>query len=160
MKHSSDEAVVKQKMILTFSYRQKMVHDPQKSSDVLSVFPHFTDVKGLIEHDFVLLFGESTCAKFLEIGQLHSKIKTFSRARVSLIRVKCKKLQRRHWEKTRMKWIDSDGLDGTVTLLHSYCCFIYFHLLRKEAEARPLPKPLGICLERQEPASKDIWLHQ
>ncbi|KAL6477014.1 hypothetical protein MHYP_G00155130 [Metynnis hypsauchen] len=66
MKHSSDEALVKQKMRLTFSYRQKMVHDPQKCSDMLSVFPRFKDVKGLIEQDFVLLFGESTSAKFLE----------------------------------------------------------------------------------------------
>ncbi|KAL6469076.1 hypothetical protein MHYP_G00226000 [Metynnis hypsauchen] len=66
MKHSSDEALVKQKMRLTFSYRQKMVHDPQKCSNMLSVFPRFKDVKGLIEQDFVLLFGESTSAKFLE----------------------------------------------------------------------------------------------
>ncbi|KAL6480290.1 hypothetical protein MHYP_G00113230 [Metynnis hypsauchen] len=57
MKHSSDEALVKEKMRLTFSYRQKMVHDPQKCSDMLSVFPRFKDVKGLIEQDFVLLFG-------------------------------------------------------------------------------------------------------
>ncbi|XP_045079230.1 uncharacterized protein LOC123491668 [Coregonus clupeaformis] len=65
MKHSSDEETVKQKMKLTFEYRKKMTHDPSKCSTILTEFPRFLDVKGLIEQDFVLLFGEGTSAKFL-----------------------------------------------------------------------------------------------
>ncbi|XP_059182366.1 uncharacterized protein LOC131961112 [Centropristis striata] len=66
MKHSSDEETIKQKMKLTFAYRKKMIQDPVKCSTILSEFPRFLDVKGLIEQDFVQLFGEETSAKFLE----------------------------------------------------------------------------------------------
>ncbi|XP_045559987.1 uncharacterized protein [Salmo salar] len=66
MKHSSDEETVKQKMKLTFEYRKKMTHDPSKCYTILTQFPHFLDVKGMIEQDFVLLFGEGTSNKFLE----------------------------------------------------------------------------------------------
>ncbi|KAM9561602.1 uncharacterized protein ACWYII_024388 isoform 1-T3 [Salvelinus alpinus] len=66
MKHSSDEETVKQKMKLTFEYRKKMTHDPSKCSTILTKFPRFLDVKGLIEQDVVLPFGEGTSAKFLE----------------------------------------------------------------------------------------------
>ncbi|XP_055009182.1 uncharacterized protein LOC129408877 [Boleophthalmus pectinirostris] len=46
MKHSSDENTL--------------------SSNILSHFPRFKDVKGLIEQDFVLMFGEDVSGKFLE----------------------------------------------------------------------------------------------
>lgn len=48
MKYSSDEATVKQKMKMTFEYRRNMVLDEEKSSDVLTEFPRFKDVKGLV----------------------------------------------------------------------------------------------------------------
>ncbi|XP_055016287.1 uncharacterized protein LOC129410991 [Boleophthalmus pectinirostris] len=68
MKHSSDENTVKKKMKQTFAHRRSMVLDPQLSSNILSHFPRFKDVKGLIEQDFVLMFGEdvSVSGKFLE----------------------------------------------------------------------------------------------
>ncbi|KAF1374261.1 hypothetical protein PFLUV_G00248100, partial [Perca fluviatilis] len=66
MKFSSDEDTIKQKMKMTFEYRRCMVYDKEKSSDVLTEFPRFKDVKGLIEQDFILQFGEDVAAKFLE----------------------------------------------------------------------------------------------
>ncbi|XP_034757289.1 uncharacterized protein LOC117962231 [Etheostoma cragini] len=66
LKHSSDEKTVREKMKMTFIYRQAMVNDEAKSSDVFLVFPPFLDTPGLIEQDFRLLFGEATANKFLE----------------------------------------------------------------------------------------------
>ncbi|KAE8289506.1 hypothetical protein D5F01_LYC11208 [Larimichthys crocea] len=51
---------------LTFDFRRNMVLDLQQSSNVLSLFPRFKDVKGLVEQDFVLMFGEDVSGKFLE----------------------------------------------------------------------------------------------
>ena len=48
MKHTADEAVVKEKMRLTLIYRQKVLHDPDKSSDILDIFPRFLDIPGLV----------------------------------------------------------------------------------------------------------------
>ncbi|XP_060899899.1 uncharacterized protein LOC132978659 [Labrus mixtus] len=66
MKYSSDEAAIKQKMKMTFEYRRNMVLDEDKSSEVLTEFLRFKDVKGLVEQDFILQFGEDVAAKFLE----------------------------------------------------------------------------------------------
>ncbi|KAM9435778.1 uncharacterized protein Hap1MRO34_008942 [Clarias gariepinus] len=66
MSHSSDEDTIKKKMKLTFDYRRNMVLDPMQSSDILTVFPRFKDIKGLIEQDFVLMFGEGVSGKLLE----------------------------------------------------------------------------------------------
>ncbi|KAL0148389.1 hypothetical protein M9458_056289, partial [Cirrhinus mrigala] len=66
MKHTSEEATVKVKMRETFQYRRKMIHDPSRCADVLTEFPLYLDIKGLIELDFACLFGEKTAAKFLE----------------------------------------------------------------------------------------------
>lgn len=48
MKYSSDEAAVMQKMKMTFEYRRNMVLDEDRSSEVLTEFPRFKDVKGLV----------------------------------------------------------------------------------------------------------------
>ena len=48
MKHTVDEAVVKEKMTQTITWRQKMVHDPLKSSDIFTVFPRFLDIARLV----------------------------------------------------------------------------------------------------------------
>lgn len=48
MKHSTDEETVKKKMKLTFPHRCKLVSDPHQSSNILSAFPRFKDVKGLV----------------------------------------------------------------------------------------------------------------
>ncbi|XP_026067700.1 uncharacterized protein LOC113061784 isoform X2 [Carassius auratus] len=66
MKHTSEVDTIKIKMKETFQYRRKMIQDPNRSTDVLTEFPRFLDVQGLIEQDFVLLFGEKTTSKLLE----------------------------------------------------------------------------------------------
>ncbi|XP_072769706.1 uncharacterized protein [Nerophis lumbriciformis] len=66
MKHSADVDMVIKEMKLTFAHRHNMVLDPQQSSNILSYFPRFKDIKGLVEQDFVLLFGEDVSGKFLE----------------------------------------------------------------------------------------------
>ncbi len=48
MKHTADEAVVKEKMKLTLAYRQKLLHDPKESTEFLSIFPRFLDIPGLV----------------------------------------------------------------------------------------------------------------
>lgn len=58
MHHSSDEDTIKKKMKLTFDYRHNMVLDPMQSNEILTIFSRFKDIKGLIEQDFVLMFGE------------------------------------------------------------------------------------------------------
>ncbi|RXN38379.1 serine threonine- kinase pim-1-like protein [Labeo rohita] len=64
--HSSDEDAIKGKMKLTFDYHHNMVLDPMQSSDILTVFPQFKDIKGLIEQNFVLMFGEGVSGKLLK----------------------------------------------------------------------------------------------
>ena len=51
MKHSTDEVVVKEKMRLTMAHRQKLLHDPENSADILSVFPRFLDIPGLVSKE-------------------------------------------------------------------------------------------------------------
>lgn len=48
MKHTADESVVKEKMRLTLVYRQKILRDTDKSTDILSIFPRFMDIPGLV----------------------------------------------------------------------------------------------------------------
>ncbi len=52
--HTADEAEVMQKMKETFKHRQELVHNPQRSADVLDVFPRYLDVKGLVNKTFIL----------------------------------------------------------------------------------------------------------
>lgn len=49
MKHSADEDTIKKKMKLAFDFCHNMV------LDVLSVFPRFKDVKGLVIIFFIIL---------------------------------------------------------------------------------------------------------
>ena len=48
MKHSADESKVKKKMTQTCEHRRSMVLDKQESSNILSHFPRFRDVRGLV----------------------------------------------------------------------------------------------------------------
>lgn len=48
MQHTTDEAIIKEKMKQTFTYRQAMVHDPVKSSEVFTTFPRFLDITGMV----------------------------------------------------------------------------------------------------------------
>ncbi|XP_041961272.1 uncharacterized protein LOC121719582 [Alosa sapidissima] len=93
MKHATDEEVVRLKMKQTFVHRQRMVHDSHQSPDVLSTFTRFADVKGLIEQDFTLLFGEETSAKLLERWPTMFKEKTIEQSKgLSHISIELKKL--------------------------------------------------------------------
>ncbi|KAK0134445.1 hypothetical protein N1851_029940 [Merluccius polli] len=93
MKHATDQEVVRLKMKQTFVHRQKMIHDSHQSSDVLSTFTRFADVKGLIEQDFTLLFGEETSAKLLEKWPTRFKEKTIEQSKsLSHISIELKEL--------------------------------------------------------------------
>ncbi|XP_059892717.1 uncharacterized protein LOC132449636 isoform X1 [Gadus macrocephalus] len=81
MKHSTDEVVVKEKMRLTLAYRQKLLHDPENSADILSVFPRFLDIPGLIDQDFRSLFGDATSAKMLEKWTTNFQAKVVTQCR-------------------------------------------------------------------------------
>ncbi|XP_045073030.1 uncharacterized protein LOC123485962 [Coregonus clupeaformis] len=81
MKHSADADTIKKKMELTFVYRRKMILDPQQSSNILSEFPRFKDVKSLVEQDFVLMFGEDTSSKLLERWPVTFKKKIIKQCR-------------------------------------------------------------------------------
>ncbi|KAK7893182.1 hypothetical protein WMY93_022334 [Mugilogobius chulae] len=50
----------------TFHYRQNIIRDPEKSSDIFLMFPRFLDITGIVEQDFRLMFGDATSSKFLE----------------------------------------------------------------------------------------------
>lgn len=54
MRHSTDESIVKDRMRVTFCYRQKMVHDEDVAASVLDVFPRFLDVAGLVSEYITL----------------------------------------------------------------------------------------------------------
>ncbi|XP_060746168.1 uncharacterized protein LOC132859438 [Tachysurus vachellii] len=79
--HSPDEASVFQKMKMTFQHRQDLVHDPQRSTDVFKTFPRFLDVKGLVNQDFLLLFGAETASKMLEKWDTSFKPKVIKEAK-------------------------------------------------------------------------------
>lgn len=84
MIHSTDEHVVKARMRATFEYRQKIVHDQDASVSVLDVFPRFLDIPGLIEQDFILMFGEETSGKFLARWPTYFKPKVIEDCRTLL----------------------------------------------------------------------------
>jgi len=48
LNHTTDKALISQKMRETFQHRQKLVNDPGRSVDILSSFPRFLDKKGLV----------------------------------------------------------------------------------------------------------------
>ncbi|XP_039458189.1 uncharacterized protein LOC120434349 [Oreochromis aureus] len=52
-------------MKATFEYRQKLVHDPDATSSILDVFPHFLDTPGLIDQDFAMMLGDEASGRFL-----------------------------------------------------------------------------------------------
>ncbi|KAF5883276.1 uncharacterized protein DAT39_022964, partial [Clarias magur] len=66
MTHTSDREIILEKMKEIFEYKQHLIHNPDESHTVFSVFPRLLDTKGLILQDFSLLFGPETAAKLLE----------------------------------------------------------------------------------------------
>lgn len=66
LSHSSDVTSVFQKMKSTLEYRQELVHDQKRNTDIFKTFPRFLDVKGLVNQDFTLLFGVETASRLME----------------------------------------------------------------------------------------------
>ncbi|XP_072574593.1 uncharacterized protein [Paramormyrops kingsleyae] len=64
--HTSEEGQIFFKMKETFHHRHGLVHDPDKTMDILKIFPRFLDTKGLVNQDFRLLFNPETANKLLE----------------------------------------------------------------------------------------------
>ncbi|XP_019220623.1 uncharacterized protein LOC102076367 isoform X3 [Oreochromis niloticus] len=64
--HTSDTSLIFQKMRETFQHRQKLINDPDKSLDILSIFPRFLDTKGLVNQDFTLLFDDEISTRLLQ----------------------------------------------------------------------------------------------
>ncbi|XP_062275601.1 uncharacterized protein LOC133997895 [Scomber scombrus] len=81
LKHSTDKEQILIKMRATFQHRQKLIHDPERCSTVLTVFPRFLDTKGLVLQDFELLFGAETSSKFLEKWGTLLKAKVIEQAK-------------------------------------------------------------------------------
>ncbi|XP_013867477.1 uncharacterized protein LOC106520091 [Austrofundulus limnaeus] len=81
LNHCQDEESVFQKMKMTFQYRQDLVHDLQRTTDVFKTFPRFLDIKGLLNQDFLLLFGVETASKMLEKWETTFKPKVIKEAK-------------------------------------------------------------------------------
>ncbi|KAM4529025.1 uncharacterized protein V3H82_027257 isoform 1-T1 [Fundulus diaphanus] len=81
MKHTTDETIIREKMKQTFTHRQAMVNDPVKSSEIFTTFPRFLDIKGMIEQDFSLMFGDDISARFLEKWPTHYRQKVLEQSR-------------------------------------------------------------------------------
>lgn len=56
--HTADETEVMQKMKETFKHRQELVHNPERSADVLDDFQIYLDVKGLVNKTFIFVFKD------------------------------------------------------------------------------------------------------
>ncbi|KAK7938984.1 hypothetical protein WMY93_002310 [Mugilogobius chulae] len=73
LNHTTDRVLIMQKMRETFQFRQKIVNDPDKSGDVLTIFPRFLDTAGLVNQDFQIMFDEETSARLLQKWDLFFK---------------------------------------------------------------------------------------
>ncbi|KAI9533059.1 hypothetical protein NQZ68_026612 [Dissostichus eleginoides] len=79
IRHSTDKAVVKDKMRATFEYRQKLIHDQDATSSVLDVFHRFLDIPEL-QGASLTTFLEKVEARqpfLLCIGEQRKKIQRF-----------------------------------------------------------------------------------
>ncbi|XP_046901230.1 uncharacterized protein LOC124484374 [Hypomesus transpacificus] len=115
--HTADETEVMQKMKETFKHRQEFVHNPDRSADVLDVFPRYLDVKGLINQDFALLFNAETSNKFLKRWETAFKQKIINEAKslTSTAEIRCL-LNAAGGQGSENDW-DSD-MSSVLLLLH------------------------------------------
>ncbi|XP_041828521.1 uncharacterized protein LOC121643521 [Melanotaenia boesemani] len=108
LKHSTDVSTIKEKMRATFQYRQSLVQDQRSSLTVLDVFPRFLDIPGLIEQDFIQMFGEEVSGRFL------ARWPTFFKARIL---ADCKNMtSNEHIENLLSMQQDSSGLGKFYSL--------------------------------------------
>ncbi|XP_034147593.1 uncharacterized protein LOC114839093 [Esox lucius] len=115
--HPADETEVMQKMKETFKHRQELVHNPDRSADVLDVFPRYLVVKGLINQDFALLFNAETSNKFLKRWETAFKQKIINEAKslTSTAEIRCL-LNAAGGQGSENDW-DSD-MSSVLLLLH------------------------------------------
>ncbi|XP_028316145.1 uncharacterized protein LOC114471507 [Gouania willdenowi] len=66
LNHATDTSLILQKMRETFQHRRKLINDPAKIVDILSIFPRFMDTKGLVNQDFTLLFDDEVSTRLLQ----------------------------------------------------------------------------------------------
>ncbi|KAK1897386.1 Glycerol-3-phosphate acyltransferase [Dissostichus eleginoides] len=133
LKHSPEIEQICMKMRATFKHRQKLIHDPEQCSTVLTVFPRFLDTKGLVLQDFDLLFGAETSSKLLEKWGTLLKAKVMEQAKTSArlpILTTSSSVQRR----TMMRMKKSQV--GRATWTHCYCWSTFCH--RHQVEIREL----------------------
>ncbi|XDV17220.1 hypothetical protein PO909_016589, partial [Leuciscus waleckii] len=134
LRHSADEKTVREKMEMTFIYRQAMVNDEAKSSDVFLVFPRFLDTPGLIEQDFRLLFGEATANKFLEKWPTTFKAKVIKESHGLVPTIELLDLMRNAESAAEVE----NGWDSDMSAI-----LLLLHLLPPSAQGRKRPGKLS-----------------
>ncbi|XP_057711898.1 uncharacterized protein LOC130929034 isoform X1 [Corythoichthys intestinalis] len=144
-------------MKVTLKHRQDLVHDPQRTTDVFQTFPRFLDVKGLLNQDFLLLFGAETASKMLEKWDTAFRPKVIKEAKQLTQSTELSRLMKAaekltdnddtNWDsdmatlllllhllpptagRKRVKISPSDAVDKLVHF-HKSCCSIDEHLRR------------------------------
>ncbi|XP_034740124.1 uncharacterized protein LOC117952118 [Etheostoma cragini] len=136
--HITDRDLVFQKMKDTFHYRQKMLHDPKQSADILQMFPRFLDTKGQISQDFSMMFGAETASRFLEKWNTSFKDKVIQEARTlrgtSLLKKQLKSALNEESDTADEPEWDSDMASLLVLL----------HLLTPQPAGRKRPRKISV----------------
>lgn len=57
--HSTNESQILLKMRETFHYRHRLVHDPNKTADILKTFPTFLNTKGLVSLEIQTAYSKN-----------------------------------------------------------------------------------------------------
>ncbi|XP_056305637.1 uncharacterized protein LOC130217549 [Danio aesculapii] len=118
--HTTDHDTVFKKMKETFHYRQQILHDPQRSANVLQMFPRFLDVKGLEKWNTSL------------------KEKVIQEAR----NLKETALLKRHLKAALKE--DSDTTDDPEWDSDMASLFVLLHLLTPQPAGRKRPKKISV----------------
>ncbi|XP_039539974.1 uncharacterized protein LOC120487716 [Pimephales promelas] len=137
MNHTSDREVIMQKMRATFEYRQRLIHDPERSTTILSVFPRFLDTKGLIHQDFTLLFGSETASRLFERWPTVFKAKVIRLAETLTSTPLLKRLLSSSREKREE--LDSPEWDSDISSF-----LLLLHLLSPQASGRKKANRISI----------------
>ncbi|XP_028451664.1 uncharacterized protein LOC114566987 isoform X2 [Perca flavescens] len=136
--HITDRDFVFQKMKGTFHYRQKMLHDPQQSADILQMLPRFLDTKGLILQDFLMMFGAETASRFLEKWNTSFKDKVIQEAR-TLRETSLLKKQLKSALNEESDTADEPEWDSNMASL-----LVLLHLLTPQPAGRKRPKKISV----------------
>ncbi|XP_077054748.1 uncharacterized protein LOC143740866 isoform X2 [Siphateles boraxobius] len=136
--HTTDRDLVFQKMRETFHYRQQIIHDSQRSADVLQMFPRFLDIKGLILQDFSQMFGPEVASRFLEKWNTSFKEKVIQEAR----NLKETALLKQHLKAALNE--ESDTTDDPEWDSDMASLLVLLHLLTPQPAGRKRPKKISV----------------